>query len=63
MRATKLQELEEMAVELLEIAHKLPPGQNRHNAIQEIERFRVKIADLQRSFSRAPHRGLKAKQK
>src|SRR6202021_1505621 len=48
MRAAKLQELEEMAAELLATARKLPSGPDRHNAIQEIERFRARITALQR---------------
>jgi len=40
MRAAKLQELEEMAAELWATARKLPSGQDRHNALQEIGRFR-----------------------
>jgi len=48
MRAAKLQELEEMAAELLATARKLPSGQDRHNALQEIERFQARITALQR---------------
>jgi hypothetical protein len=48
MRATRLQELEEMAAKLLETARKLPLEQDRHNALQEIERFRARITALQR---------------
>jgi len=40
MRATKLQELEEMAAKLLATARKLPPGPDRRNILQEIGRFR-----------------------
>jgi hypothetical protein len=36
MRAARLRELEEMAGRLLETARKLAPGQDRHNALQEI---------------------------
>jgi len=39
MRAAKLQELEEMAAELLATARKLPSGQDRHNALQEMQRL------------------------
>jgi hypothetical protein len=53
MRAAKLQELEEMAAELLATARKLPSGQDRHNALQEIERFRARITALQRLSGRA----------
>src|ERR1700730_3170805 len=45
---TETQELEAMAAKLLETARKLPSGQDRHNALQEIERFRVRITALQR---------------
>jgi hypothetical protein len=46
MRATELQELEEMAGKLLATARKLPPGPDRHNMLQEIGRFRAEIAAL-----------------
>jgi hypothetical protein len=59
MRATKLQELEEMALRLLATARKLPPGQDHHNALREIGRFRAQIAALHGVVSRP--RGLKAK--
>ena len=48
MRAARLKELEEMATKLLETARKLPSEQDRHNALQEIERFRARITALQR---------------
>jgi hypothetical protein len=48
MRAARLKELEGMAAKLLETARKLPPGQDRHNALQEIGRFRARITALQR---------------
>jgi hypothetical protein len=48
MRAARLKELEEMLAKLLETARKLPSGQDRHNALQEIERFRARITALQR---------------
>src|SRR6267378_7166199 len=49
MRAARLKELEEMAAKLLETARKLPSGQDRHNVLQEIERFRARITALQLS--------------
>jgi hypothetical protein len=49
MRAARLKELEEMAEKLLETARKLPPGQDRHNALQEIGRFRARIIGMQRA--------------
>jgi hypothetical protein len=51
MRAARLNELEEMAAKLIEIAGKLPAGQDRHNALWEIRRFRARITDLQRQES------------
>src|SRR5258708_38029078 len=42
MRAARLKELEEMLAKLLETARKLPSGQDHHNALHEIERFRLK---------------------
>src|SRR5260370_9540152 len=48
MRAARLKELEERAAKLLETARKLPSGQDRHNALREIERFRARITALQR---------------
>jgi hypothetical protein len=62
MRATKLQELEEMAGKLLASARKLPPGPDRYNMLQEVGRFRAKIAALQGAGLPA-RRGLKAKGK
>jgi hypothetical protein len=36
----EMQDLEALAAKLLETARKLPSEQDRHNALQEIERFR-----------------------
>jgi hypothetical protein len=46
-RAARLQELEELGAKLLATARKLPPGPDRHNMLQEIGRFRAKVAALQ----------------
>jgi hypothetical protein len=46
MKSARLQELEEMAAKLLETARKLPPGEDYHNALQEIGRFLAKIDAL-----------------
>jgi len=54
MRAARLKELEEMAAKLLETARKLPSEQDRHNALQEIERFRARITALQRLDLQSP---------
>jgi hypothetical protein len=48
MRAARLKELEEMAAKLLETARKLPSGQDRHDALREIERFGARITAQQR---------------
>jgi hypothetical protein len=45
MKSARLQELEEMAAKL-ETARKLPPGEDYHNALQEIGRFLAKIDAL-----------------
>jgi hypothetical protein len=63
MRATKLQELEEMAAKLLATARKVPPGPDRHNILQEIGRFRSQLISLQGAALRPVRRGLKAKGK
>jgi hypothetical protein len=59
MRSSRLQELLEMAERLLVAAHKLPPGQDHHNALREIGRFRVQIAVLQGVDLRRAKRGLR----
>jgi hypothetical protein len=46
MRAARLKELEEMAAKLLENARKLPPGPERHDALQEIGKFRSQLFEL-----------------
>ena len=63
MRAARLQELQEIATELLATARELPSGQDRHNALREIGRFRVQIAALQGADLRPARLGLKAKGK
>jgi hypothetical protein len=61
VRAARLKELEEMAAKLLETARKLPPGQDRHNALLEIGRFRARIVALQGADLRPAQLGRKAK--
>jgi DNA-directed RNA polymerase alpha subunit len=61
LRVAKLKELAEMAATLLKTARKLPRGQDRHNALQEVGRLRVRITGLERPDLRSAHRGLKAK--
>jgi hypothetical protein len=46
--AARLQELEEIAAKLIATARELPPGQDHHNALQEIGRFLARIAALKR---------------
>ena len=62
MRVAKLKELAEMAAKLLETARKLPPGQDRHNALQKIGRVRARIAGL-RTDLRSAHQEPKPKGK
>jgi hypothetical protein len=61
MRAARLKELEEMAADLLATDRKLLPGQDRHNTLQEIARFRARIIGLQRQDLRSAHRKQKSK--
>ena len=63
MTAARMQELEEMATKLLATARALPPGQDHHNALREIARFRVQIATLQGADLPPAQRGLKVKGK
>jgi hypothetical protein len=64
MRASRLKELEEIVAKLLATAGRLPPGQDRYNALREIGRFRARIAALEgHHLRRGEHRGLKAKGK
>ncbi len=48
MRTASLKELEEMLAKLLDTARKLPSGQDHHNALHEIERFRARIISQNR---------------
>ena len=57
MREARLQELEEMAKKLLTTARNLPSGQERHNALREVGRFRVRIRALQDFDSRRANGG------
>jgi len=63
MREARLQELEEMAAKLLATARELPPGQDHHNALREIGRFRAQIAALKGADLPPAQQGLKAKGK
>jgi hypothetical protein len=59
--AARLQELEEMATKLLATARALPSGQDRHNALREIGKFRVQIVALKGTDLLRLQLGLKAK--
>ena len=59
MREARLQELEEIAAKLLATTRNLPAGQDRHNALREIGRFRARIAAL-KFTDRSARLGLKA---
>jgi hypothetical protein len=63
MRATKLQELDEMAAKLIATALKLPPGPERSGILREIGSFRSQIVALQSIGLRPSRRGQKAKGK
>ncbi len=49
---SELHELREFAAKLLATACKLPPGQDRYNALREIGKFRARIAALERQAMR-----------
>ncbi len=62
MRAARSQKLEEMGTKLQATALELPLGQDRHNALREIERFRMRITalhafDSSRAYGRAEGQG------
>jgi hypothetical protein len=59
MNAERLRELEEIAAKLLALARELPPGEERHKALQQIGRFQTRIDTLKDIVPR----GLKAKGK
>jgi hypothetical protein len=59
----QLQELEEMVAKLLATAQSLPPGQDHHNALREVARFRARITDLQGQEIQSADRGQKAAKK
>jgi hypothetical protein len=42
----EMRDLENMAAKLLESAHKLPPGSERHELLKQIETFRARIAAI-----------------
>ena len=46
MNAERLRELEEIASKLLALARELPPGEERHEAFQQIGRFQTRIDTL-----------------
>jgi hypothetical protein len=64
MSMNGLQELEEMAVTLEATARELPQGPSRDHLLQDIARFRAKLAALQaRRFNGRQGEWLKAKEK
>jgi hypothetical protein len=44
----ELQQLEEMAAEMIVIAFRLPPGVQRHDSLMLIDSFRNRIAAMKR---------------
>jgi hypothetical protein len=61
MRATKLQELEEMGAKLQASVRKLPPGPDRDNLLQDVGKFRAQIVAMQSAGLRPERQGLQAK--
>jgi hypothetical protein len=49
MTTKQLQDLEQLAAELLEAARKLPPGPDRQDALKRVGSFVIQIASMQRS--------------
>jgi len=49
MTTEKLQDLEQLAAELLETARKLPPGPDRQDVLKKVGSFIIQIASMQRS--------------
>jgi hypothetical protein len=56
-----MQDLQEMVDTLAATARELPSGQDHHNALREIEKYRVRITALQAFDLKGAHRGLRAK--
>ena len=44
--AEELQDMEERAARLLEGAHGLPPGPERHGLIEEVRQFKARLSAL-----------------
>jgi len=49
MITNELQDLEELAAELLEKARKLPPGPDRQDALKKVGSFVTQLSSMQRS--------------
>jgi hypothetical protein len=62
MSTARLQEMEETVASLLTTARALPLGQDRDDALREIEGFRAQITALHRVDARLAEVGLKAKE-
>ena len=62
LSTVRLHELEETVVSLLATARALPLGQDRDDALREIEGFRAQISALHRVDARLAEVGLKAKE-
>jgi hypothetical protein len=61
MRATRLQELEDMATRLLATVRQIRPGQERHDVLEQIGKIRLQIAALKGADLRPAQMELKAK--
>jgi hypothetical protein len=62
MRATRLQELEDMATRLLATVRQIRPGQERHDVLEQIGKIRLQIAALKGSDLRPAQMELKAEE-
>jgi len=49
MTTKRLQDLEELAAELLETARRLPPGPDRQDILKKVGSFVTQVASMQRS--------------
>jgi hypothetical protein len=61
MRSARLQELQEMVDTLAATVRELPPGQDHHNALREIEKYQARVTALDTFEPKRVYRGPRAK--